>query len=63
MYNRRTQVERTNDAVKNCGLGRGRARGRVHARSQVFLALCLRVVIGITDDERGDNPGREMLTT
>ena len=61
-YNRRTQIERTNDAVKNCGLGPVRARSRVHARSQVFLALCLRVVIGITDDERGDNPGREMLT-
>ena len=40
-YNRRTQVERTNDAVKDCGLGPVRARGRVHARVQVFLALCL----------------------
>ena len=27
-YNRRTQVERTNDAVKDCGLGPVRARGR-----------------------------------
>ncbi len=61
-YNRRTQVERTNDAVKDCGLGPVRARGRVHARAQVFLALCLRVVIAITNDERGDNPGREILT-
>ena len=47
-YNRRTQVERTNDAVKDCGLGPVRARGRVHARVQVFLALCLRVVVAIT---------------
>jgi len=62
MYNRRTQVERTNDTVKNCGLGPVRARGRVHARSQMFLALCLRVVIAITYGERGDNLGREMLT-
>ncbi len=61
-YNRWTQVERTNDAVKNCGLGPVRARGRVHARAQVFLALCLRVVVIITNDERGDNPGREILT-
>ena len=61
VYNRRTQVERTNDAVKDCGLGRGRARGRVHARAQVFLALCLRLVVAITNYERGDNPGREML--
>ena len=60
-YNRRTQVERTNDAVKDCGLGHVRARGRVHAQAQVFLALCLRLVIAITNDERGDNPGREML--
>jgi len=40
-YNRRTQVERTDDAVKDCGLEPARARGRVHARTQVFLALCL----------------------
>jgi hypothetical protein len=33
-YNRRTQVERTNEAVKDCGLGHVRARGRVHARAE-----------------------------
>jgi transposase len=60
-YNRRTQVERTNDAVKDCGLGTLRARGRVHTRAQVFLALCLRLVIAITNYERGDNPGRMKL--
>ncbi|EMA56881.1 transposase ISH11, partial [Halococcus thailandensis JCM 13552] len=26
-------------------------------------ALCLRVVVAITNDERGDNPGREILTS
>ena len=60
-YNRRTQVERTNDAVKNCGLGPLRARGRVHARVQVFLALCLRLVVAITNYERGDNPGSTII--
>ncbi|ELY62986.1 ISH11-type transposase ISHwa14 [Natrinema versiforme JCM 10478] len=60
-YNRRTGVERTNDAVKDCGLGRGRARGRVHARTEVFLSLCLRVVVAITNFERGNDPGREKL--
>ncbi|EMA13320.1 ISH11-type transposase ISHwa14 [Haloarcula amylolytica JCM 13557] len=60
-YNRRTGIERTNDAVKDCGLGRGRARGRVHARTEAFLALCLRLVIAITNFERGDDPGRERL--
>lgn len=61
MYTRRTQVERTNDAVRDCGLGHIRARGRVHARAQVFPALCLRLVIAITNYERGDYPGREIL--
>jgi len=61
-YNRRTGVERTNDAVKDCGLGRTHARGRVHARTQVFLALCLRLVIAITNYERGDNPGSTIIT-
>jgi hypothetical protein len=61
-YNRRTQVERTNDAVKDCGLGALRARGRVHARAQVFLALCLRLVVAITNYERGDNPGSTVVT-
>ena len=61
-YNRRTGVERTNEAVKDCGLGRTHARGRVHARVQVFLALCLRLVVAITNYERGDNPGSTIIT-
>jgi len=61
-YNHRTGVERTNDATKDCGLGHVCARGRVHARTEVFLALCLRVVVAITNYERGDDPGREKLT-
>ncbi len=61
-YNRRTGVERTNESVKDCGLGRTHARGRVHARAQVFLALCLRLVIAITNYERGDNPGSTIIT-
>ena len=61
-YNRRTGVERTNDVVKDCGLGRTHARGRVHARAQVFLALCLRLVVAITNYERGDNPGSTIIT-
>jgi len=34
MYNRRTGVERTNESVKDFGLGRSFARGRVHARAE-----------------------------
>jgi len=49
-----------NDAVKDCGLGHVRARGRVHARTEVFLALCLRLVVAITNYERGNEPGYEI---
>ena len=61
-YNRRSGVERTNEAVKDCGLGTLRARGCVHARAQVFLGLCLRLVVAITNYERGDNPGSTVIT-
>ena len=57
----RTGVERTNDAVKDFGLGHVRARGRVHARTEVFVALCLRLVVAITNFERGDDSGCEKL--
>jgi len=60
-YNRRIGVERTNDAVKDCGLGHVRARGRVQARTEVFLALCLRFVVAITNFELGNDPAREKL--
>ena len=30
-----------------------RARGHVHARTQVFLALCLRIGVAISNFERG----------
>ena len=62
IYNRRTGVERTNELVKDCGFGRTHARGRVHARAQVFTALCLRPVVAITNYERGDNPGSTIIT-
>ncbi len=60
-YNNRTGVERTNEAVKGCGLGRGLARGRVHGRTEIFLALCLRIVVAISNYKRGNEPGCEML--
>ena len=32
------------------------ARGRVYARTAVFLALCLRIIVAITNFERRDDP-------
>jgi len=60
-YNHRTGVEWTNDAVKDCGLGHVRTRGRVHTRTEVFVVLCLRLVVAITNYERGNDPGCEKL--
>jgi hypothetical protein len=48
--------------VKHCDLGRRHARGRVYSRAQVFLALCLRLVVAITNYERGDNLGSTIIT-
>lgn len=57
-YALRTEVERTNEAVKDCVLGHVRARSRVHMPAKVYFALCLRLVIAITNHERGDAPGK-----
>jgi hypothetical protein len=38
-YNRRTKVERTNESVEDCGLGRTHAGGRVHDGRRCVLAL------------------------
>jgi len=62
MYNRQSQVERTIGACNDCGLGTLRTRGRVHARTQCCLALCLRLVTAITNDDRGDNPRSTAIT-
>jgi len=61
-YNRRSGVERTNESVKGCDLGYTHARGCVHAQAQVFLALCLRLVVAITNYEQEDNPGSTVIT-
>jgi len=62
MYNRRTGIERANGSVKDCGLERTHTRGRVHAQARMFLPLCLRFVVAITNYDRGENP-RSMIIT
>ncbi|RQG94745.1 IS5/IS1182 family transposase, partial [Natrarchaeobius oligotrophus] len=32
-----------------------------HARVEVYLGLCLRVIVAITNYEQGENPGRTKL--
>jgi hypothetical protein len=39
------------ESVKDCGFG------HIHARTEVFVALCLRLVITDTNYERGNAPG------
>ena len=61
-YDRRSQAERTIGACNDCGLGPLRARGHVHARTQCYVALCLRLVVAVTNYDRGDNPGSTVIT-
>ena len=61
-YDRRSQAERTIGACNDCGLGPLRARGHVHARTQCYLALCLRLVVAVINYDRGDNPGSTVIT-
>ena len=61
-YNRRSGVERTDDSLKDCALGRTHTRGSIHVRAQGYLAQCLRLVIAITNYEHGDYPGSIVIT-
>jgi len=42
--------------------GAKHAPGLVHARAQVFLALCLRLAVALTNYERGDNLESTIIT-
>ena len=57
-YDKRSQVERTIGGCKDCGLETPGVRGRVRVKSHVFLTLCLRLLIALTNYERGENPGK-----
>ena len=61
-HDRRSQAERTIGACNDCGLGRAAARGRVHARIECYLALCLRLVVAIANYDPGDNPRSTVIT-
>lgn len=61
IYNRRTLVERTIGANKDCGIGMPGVRGCVCMKTNMFLALCLRLAIAIANSKRGASPGRTSL--
>ncbi len=63
MYDHWTQVDTDKRSVQGFRPRHVRARGRVHARTQVFVAVCLRVIVAITNYERGHNLGRTNLKT
>ncbi|MFB6300340.1 MAG: transposase [Halobacteriales archaeon] len=60
-YKKRSQVENTINVCKEGGLGRTRARDRTMAKAHVFLSLCLRLVVAITNHERGGDPSSPNL--
>jgi len=61
-YNRRVESNEPTTPSRTAASGTSAPEARVHARAQVFLALCLRLVVAITNDERGDNPGSTVIT-
>ncbi|MFB6284679.1 MAG: transposase, partial [Halobacteria archaeon] len=61
LYRDRTQVERTIGACKTSGLEKTKARTKLHAKTQVYLSLCLRVLVAFTNSKKGGNPGKTKL--
>ncbi|MFB6127105.1 MAG: transposase, partial [Halolamina sp.] len=57
----RSQVENAINVCKQGGLRRVSARDRGIAKAHVFLLLCLRLVVAITNHKRGGNPSSPNL--
>lgn len=60
-YTDRSQVENTINVCKEGGLRRVPARDRTMAKAHVFLSLCLRLVVAISNHERGSDPSTPNL--
>lgn len=60
-YADRSQVENTINVCKEGCLGHVSARDRAMAKAHVFLSLCLRLVVAITNYERGGDPSSPNL--
>jgi hypothetical protein len=61
-YSRRSQVETAIGVCKDLGLGTPRVRGRVRAKAYVFLALCLRLAVALTNQHRENNVASPTIT-
>ena len=60
-YADRSQVENTINVCKDGGLGHVPARDRSMAKAHVFLSLCLRLVVAVTNYEQGGDPSSPNL--
>lgn len=60
-YALRSQVENAINVCMEGGLGHVPARDREMAKAHVFLSLCLRLVVAITNYERGGDPSSPNL--
>jgi hypothetical protein len=61
-YSQRSQVETAIGVCKNLGLGTPRVRGRVRIKAHVFLALCLRLAVALSNHHRGTDVASPTIT-
>jgi hypothetical protein len=61
-YRKRSQIETAIGVCKDLGLGTPRVRGRVRVQSHVFLVLCLRLAVALTNHERDNDIASPTIT-
>jgi len=61
-YRKRSRIETAIGVCKDLGLGTPRVRGRVRVESHVFLALCLRLAVALTNHERDNDIASPTIT-
>jgi hypothetical protein len=61
-YRKRSRIETAIGVCKDLGLGTPRVRGRVRFQSHVFIALCLRLAVALTNHERDNNIASPTIT-
>ena len=61
-YRKRSRIETAIDVCKDLGLGIPRARGRTRVQSHVFLAVCLRLTVALTNHKRGNDIASPTIT-